>query len=232
MNRKFIVFLSVILVMFISLLLPSSRNVFSGQEATPTIIIDAGHGGMDGGAVGKSGVEEKALNLEIAKKLRAALGFLGYNTLMTRENDGYAYEDGNTIREKKISDTKARVELINETKNSYLISVHLNHFAQDKYFGAQTFYRNDKGAKIVAEHIQETLRSGVDKSNKRVAKEVGKDIYIMNNINCPGILVECGFLSNPNEEVLLQTEDYQKRIALSVCLGFADGYKEVENYEN
>ena len=232
MNRKFIVFFSAISVIFLSLLLPSTHTVFSQQEKAPTIIIDAGHGGMDGGAVGKSGVEEKQLNLEIAKRMRALFGFLGYETLMTRTDDGYAYEDGRTIREKKISDTKARVQFINDTKNAYLISIHLNHFSQSKYFGAQTFYTKDNMAKTVAEHMQEAFRLGLNKDNKRVSKEIGKNIYIMNNINCPGVLVECGFLSNPREEELLQTEDYQKRIALSAVLGFEDGYKEVEKYEN
>ena len=232
MNRKIIVFLSVLIVMFTALALPPSRMVFAEKQITPTVIIDAGHGGIDGGAVGETGATEKKINLEIAKKMRAMLGIFGYDTLMTRIGDDYAYENGNTIREKKISDTKARVEMINNTKNAYLISVHLNHFSQEKYFGAQVFHTNDNNAKTVAENIQETLRRGVDKNNKRLSKEVGKNIYIMNKINCPGVLVECGFLSNPREEKLLQTEDYQKRIALSVSVGFADGYKEVKNYEN
>ena len=231
MSRKFIVFLSVLTAVFISLILPSTRTVFSKQEMTPTVIIDAGHGGIDGGAVGSSGVEEKQLNLEIAKRIRALFGFFGYETLMTRVDDDYAYNEGNTIREKKISDTKARVRFINDTGNACLVSVHLNHFSQGKYFGAQTFYTKDNMAKTIAEHMQETLRLGLNKNNKRVSKEVGKNIYIMNNINCPGVLVECGFLSNPQEEELLQTEEYQKRIALSVAIGFADGYKEVKENE-
>ena len=151
---------------------------------------------------------------------------------MTRNGDSFITNDGGTIRERKVSDIKARVELVNNTKNPYLISVHLNHFQDDKCYGAQVFYTNDDSAKTVAEHIQDAMRLGVNKNNKRVAKEIGKNIYIMNHINCPGVLIECGFLSNPSEEQLLQTEDYQKIIAMSVAVGFTDGYKEVKNYEN
>ena len=232
MNRKFIVLLTVSVAVLISCCLPLPRAVFSHQDESAIVVIDAGHGGIDGGAVGKSGIEEKQLNLEIAKKLRTMLGFIGFDNKMTRENDMYVTEDGKTIREKKISDTKARVELINNTPNAYLISVHLNHFSQGECSGAQVFYTSDKSSKVIAEHLQENLRLGIDKNNRRVAKEIGSNIYIMNNINCPGVLVECGFLSNACEEQLLQNEDYQRKIALSAAIGFADGYREVKNYEN
>ncbi len=220
MNRKIIVFLTVFIAAAILYALPSFRPAFSQGGSYDVIIIDAGHGGFDGGAVGISGVEEKSLNLEISEKLQALLGFLGYDTVMTRSDDKALNEDDTkSIRVKKISDIKRRTDMVNELKNARLVSIHLNHFSLASCKGAQVFYSDNEDSKRLADAVQDSLRRGLDKDNKRTPQKAGKNIYLLSNVNCPAILVECGFLSNPREEKLLQDEDYQRKIALSIAEG-------------
>lgn len=232
MSRKIILFTIFITVFFYLYISPLPRETFSPQYAPPIVVIDAGHGGIDGGAVGISGVEEKQLNLEISRKLQDLFGFVGIETVMTRRDDESIHKAGKSIRQKKVSDIKTRVDIVNETENAFLISIHLNHFSLASCRGAQVFYAGDEESRKTAVSVQEALRLLLDKSNKRVPQKAGRNIYLLNNINCPGILIECGFLSNPKEEKLLQEEDYQKKIALSAVLGFADCCKDVYGYES
>lgn len=181
---------------------------------TTTIIIDAGHGGEDGGAVSCTGVMESQLNLQIAQRLDGLLNLLGYRTNMLRNKDIALYSpDVSSYSEKKVSDLKNRVRMINTVSDAVLISIHQNNFTQSQYRGAQVFYATTDESQVFAEMTQNNLRQALDPVNKREIK-TANGIYIMEHITCPGILVECGFLSNPDEEALLRDETYQKKIAV------------------
>ena len=196
---------------------------FSVKDASEAVVvIDPGHGGEDPGALGNSGAVEKSLNLDISQRLNDLLGFFGVNTQMTRETDISLHSpEAEIIRQKKVSDIKNRVKQVNETQNATLLSVHMNSFPQSIYKGAQVFYSpNNAQGKPLAEAVQTALKSGLDGENERVAKPAGKSIYLLSNVNCPAILVECGFLSNPQEESQLQEEGYQKKVALSITAGY------------
>ena len=172
-----------------------SENVQLNRRSC--IIIDAGHGGIDGGATSCTGVLESELNLQIAHRLNDLLHLMGYDTKMMRYDDVSIYTEGETIAKKKISDLKERVRICNETERGLLLSIHQNTFQDEQYWGAQVFYAKDK-------------------HSKRLAKQA-KGIYLMEHINCPGILIECGFLSNIAEEAKLRSEEYQKKLCCVIA---------------
>lgn len=186
-----------------------------------TVIIDAGHGGEDGGAVGVSSVLEKELNLEISNRFENLLNLFGINTGMIRRDDLSLGNERASLRQKKAADIKKRVELVNNIPDSVLISIHQNSFPQDSSCkGAQVFFSDyNAESRPLAEIIQDTLKETLDKSNTRKSKPADKSIYILNNVKCPAVLVECGFLTNPQEAKLLCDDGYQKKIA--VCLAGA-----------
>ena len=172
------------------------------------VVIDAGHGGVDGGAVSCTGVEESQINLEIALRLNDLMHLLGINTYMIRTEDVSIYTDGNSIAAKKVSDLKERVRIINQTPNAILISVHQNYFQDSRYSGSQVFYYRD--AKL-AKQLQTALVQTLKPESKRKAKKAN-GVYLMQNVNCPAALIECGFLSNPAEEEQLRDAEYQKKL--------------------
>lgn len=191
-------------------------------EDRKCIVIDAGHGGVDGGAVSCTGVYESNINLEISLRLEDLLHLLGVDTVMIRRTDCSVYTKGETIAAKKVSDLKERVRIVNNTENAMLVSIHQNRFADSRYSGAQVFYANTDGSEALAKTLQEALIKTVNPgSNRQIKKADG--VYLMQHIRTTGILVECGFLSNPQEEAQLRTADYQKKLACviaSVCSGF------------
>lgn len=196
------------------------------QQPT-TVVIDAGHGGEDGGAVSSSGIRESAINLQIALKLEKLLAFCGIDTYMIRSADVSVYTQGQTIRERKISDLKERTRIVNELPNAILLSIHQNHFSEKKYKGAQVFYASSPGSKELATLSQNVLRQAVDPSNLREIKRAAS-VYLMENVRCTAILVECGFLSNPQECLNLQSEQYQKRMVCALSCALAQ-YLDEEN---
>jgi N-acetylmuramoyl-L-alanine amidase len=185
------------------------------------VIIDAGHGYPDGGASGSSGVLEKDINLAIAQKLQLLVEQSGGIVILTRADDNSIHDaDKNTIREKKNSDLKNRKNIMDESQADVFISIHLNKFEQSKYYGAQTFYaKNNEQSKVLAETIQKELIETIDNGNTRKAKPAPDDVYLLRNATIPSVIVECGFLSNPQEEQLLQTDKYQKKLAWSIYIG-------------
>jgi len=189
-------------------------------ERPHTVIIDAGHGGVDGGATSCSGILESSLNLEIALRLNDLMHLLGIHTQMVRTTDISIYTQGDTIASKKISDLKNRVKLVNETENALLVSIHQNTFPDSRYHGAQVFY----GPKGEGQQLAETLQTAIVQtlnpgSNRRCKRADG--VYLMEHIEKTGILIECGFLSNPEEEAKLRDTSYQQKlicvVASSVC---------------
>lgn len=186
------------------------------EELNTVVIVDAGHGGEDGGASSASGVQESMLNLQIALRLEQMLALSGLEPYMIRSDDRSVYSDGcETISDKKVSDLKNRVQTVNSISNGLLVSIHQNHFSQPKYSGAQVFYSNTDGSRELAELLQTQLRESLDRSNDRQCKKA-ESVYLMNNIACTGVLVECGFLSNSEEAYLLQNPDYQKKIVCAL----------------
>lgn len=190
-----------------------------GEDGHKTWVIDPGHGGPDGGAVGADGTVESHINLELGLRLRDLADFLGVPTVLTRDTDVSIHTEGESLREQKRSDLKHRAELASATENALLLSIHENIFEQSKYHGAQTFYTTVPDARSCAETIQANLRQALDPANERVSKAVGEDIYLFKSITCPGVLVECGFLSNPEESRKLQDPGYQKKIVLAISAG-------------
>lgn len=190
------------------------------------IIVDAGHGGIDGGATSCSGVLESELNLQIALRLNDLIRFLGYDTRMVRTTDTSIYTEGSTIAAQKVSDLKERVKLVNSTENAILISIHQNTYPDSRYSGAQVFYAPDPESQKLAKQMQSAFASTLNPGSRRRCKP-SDGIYLMQNINATGILIECGFISNPAEEARLRSEDYQKQI---VCVigGCLSGYLEKE----
>jgi len=181
------------------------------------IIIDAGHGGEDGGARAADGAKESNINLEIARRLDYLLALYGVNTMMLREEDVSLHDSGaDTIQQMKSSDLKNRVAAVESVAGATLVSIHQNSFPQKQYYGAQVFYADTEGSQQLARDMQVQLRSALDPENKREAKQIADTIYLMNHISCRAVLVECGFLSNAAEAQLLQTELYQKKIVASL----------------
>lgn len=195
-----------------------AQAAVAGEAAIPRIIVlDAGHGGADGGASGPDGTRECDLNLAITLKTDAVLGLLGEETLLLRSTDtDLSSSDAKSISQKKVSDIRRRVELTNSQPGAILVSIHCNTYSQEKYHGAQVFYTG--GAKEFGETMQLALKNGVDPTNARMAKAVSPDVYLMNHIKVPGILVECGFLTNQEELTNLKDPDYQTRLAVTIAV--------------
>lgn len=197
-------------------------KVVSAVSVSPSegriLILDAGHGGEDGGASSASGDKESDINLSIVQKTEALMAFLGIRTELTRSEDKSMHSEGaSTIREKKISDLKNRVAFVESFPDVMLISVHQNHFTDARYSGAQVFYNGGDISRQWGEGTQDVLRQMLSSGNNRDAKPMPDGIYLFEHINCPAILVECGFLSNGEEASLLLTDTYQRKIALALA---------------
>lgn len=191
------------------------------KQQVRTVVLDAGHGGADGGAVSCTGALESEINLAVVLKLRDLFSMFGVHTVLTRDSDSIPYPpDAKTIREKKVSDQKARVQLIDRTANAFLISIHQNNYPTASPSGAQVLYAPTAGSQAFAERLQNVLISSLDPNNKRSAAQIPGAIFLMNQIHCPGVLVECGFLSNPAEEALLRSACYQLKLAAAVAACF------------
>lgn len=187
-------------------------------------IIDAGHGGIDGGTVSCTGINESQINLEISLRLRDLIEFLGYKTVMIRETDKSIYTQGNTIAAQKASDLKERVRITNETENGILLSIHQNHYHNSFYWGGQMFYAKSNGSKELADQLQQAFNSTVNFGSYRQAKKAD-GLYLMKHIDRPGVLVECGFLSNYDEAQKLNTKTYQLALCCiigTVCSNYAN----------
>ena len=180
------------------------------------VIIDAGHGGEDGGAVSCTGVHESKINLEISLKLEDLFHLIGLDTLMIRSQDCSVSREGKTIAARKISDLKERVRIVNGTSNAILLSIHQNYFQDGRYSGAQIFYANTGFSKELAEYVQSQFKKTINTNSNRIHKQAS-GVYLMDRITCTGILIECGFLSNPEEEHRLSTSQYQNQICCVIA---------------
>ena len=191
----------------------SSQHI---SQARYCIVLDAGHGGEDGGATSCTGVLESGINLEITLRLKDLFHLLGRETKMIRTSDVSVYTKGGTIAQKKMSDLKERARIVNTTPRAMLISIHQNNFSDNRYSGAQVFYADTQGSEFLAKQLQSTLIASLNKDSKRACKRCD-GVYLMEHITCPGILVECGFLSNPAEEAKLRSMEYQRKLCCVIA---------------
>lgn len=191
------------------------------------ILIDPGHGGVDPGTTGDLDKAEAPINLDISTKLMKFLEGGGFEVEMTRYDENALYtEKSPTIRAKKNEDLDNRVKVINNSNADLVISIHLNSFPQKQYSGAHVFYKkNCESSKIAAEILQDNLKEILDKNNNRVP-QIKKDMKIMDNSNIPIILIECGFLSNNEEEKKLLTAEYQEKVAWAIYTGLMKYFNE------
>lgn len=173
------------------------------------IVIDAGHGGIDGGTTSVTGVLEKELNLQIAGRLEKLLLLLGQTPEMTRTTGDSVATEGNTVREQKRSDLRNRLERINRSPNTVLVSIHQNHYPDSRYTGPQVFHAGDDRSREFAQELQQAFNRAL--GTRRECKK-SDGVYLMNNLKCPGVLVECGFLSSYEEEAKLRTPEHQKKL--------------------
>ncbi|MBE6576792.1 MAG: hypothetical protein E7653_01475 [Ruminococcaceae bacterium] len=226
LRKKF--FYSVAFLLLFSVLISSCAKrqdppIFIPPDVTkknyPTVIIDAGHGGEDGGAVGTNGIYEKELNLMIASELRDLLEAKGIPTRLTRTEDILLY-DRNTDYQgrKKALDMAARLAIAQEYENAIFVSIHMNSFPQEKYSGLQVYYsENDACSRSLAELIQSLTVKNIQPSNTRKIKPSSGNIYLLEKISHPAVLIECGFLSNRQECALLCSEEYRARLCMTLC---------------
>lgn len=190
------------------------------RYAGRVLVLDAGHGGEDGGAVSVTGTAESQINLAIALKIEQLCGLFGVDVIMTRSEDASLKDaDADTLSKMKRTDLKNRVALIEGQENAVLISIHQNYFAGSNH-GAQVFYAPTEYSEAWALHCQNLLVAALDPSNHRLSKQITSDIYLMNHISCPAILVECGFLSDKEEALKLEEDSYQSKIALTVLASY------------
>ena len=198
-----------------------SDSVSASAEELPLIIIDAGHGGEDGGTQSADGTLEKTVNLAISLKINDILKKSGYRTLMTRDGDYMIYdEDSSTQRQKKVSDIHNRMKLVDESGECILLSVHQNYFTESKYDGTQVFYsKNNSGSKLLAQEIQDSVVEALQPENTRQIKESGTDIYLLYHSDVPSVMVECGFMSNAAEAEKLKDGEYQLKMAQAIVDG-------------
>lgn len=206
----------------VGLLLPEEETAGVLAPAPRTVwIIDAGHGGEDGGAVAADGTKESDLNLAVAERLDALLALLGEETRMTRTED-VSIHDGSasTLRQKKRSDLENRVSLVNSTQGAILVSIHQNSLPTSKQtHGAQVFYGKKEGSAALAKAVQLALNRTVNIGNEKTEKAMDSSIFLMKNADAPAILIECGFLSNAEEAKLLKGGAYQQKLAVTIAAG-------------
>lgn len=226
-NRKELFGAALIFIFFLCslacIVYPTAMPVFftdRGREAA-VYVLDAGHGGEDGGAVSRDGVQESAINLAVTKRTELLLCFLGAETVMTRTEDVSIHSEGsNTLRQKKASDLRNRVALVNATPGAVLVSIHQNSLPSvPSVHGAQAFYGAVEPSGALALSVQDALNQSVNIGNEKHEKKIDSSIYLMKNVTCPAILVECGFLSNAAETQLLQEPEHQKLIAAAIVAG-------------
>lgn len=220
LRKGSVIFYSSIIGVFLSLII--SMHLYYDSNVVSvfanTVIIDAGHGGEDGGAVGKNGTLEKNLNLEISKKLKSKLIENGFNVIMTREDD-VMLSDPEEKKNKKRSDLNNRIKISREAENGIFLSIHMNYFDSPNEKGAQIFYSpNNEKSSVLAGFIEKELKT-VNTDNKRVSKPSDNRIYIMKHIKIPALIIECGFISNREEEKLLKDSNYQDKIVAAVVNG-------------
>ena len=194
-----------------------ASSVVSDRTEKWRVVLDSGHGGNDPGKIGISGCYEKDINLKITEKIKVFLEMGNVEVVLTRDGDYGLYQEGNS--NKKAADMRKRTELIEESMADAVVSIHQNSYTDKAVTGAQVFYyANSSEGSEMAKCIQESLVSVLDKKN-HTKEKANKDYYLLKNISCPGVIVECGFLSNEEECRMLESDYYQEKVAWAVYMG-------------
>ena len=220
--------LSLVFILTFSLVISfgyiASPTVTHVIDSKNVIIVDAGHGGEDGGTQSSAGVLEKDINLDISLKLGTLLKLMGYTAVYTRTEDKLQYgSDAKVQRQKKVSDIHYRMNIMETYPQAVFLSIHQNYYTSSKYYGAQVFYSgNNPDSKTVAKMIQNSIRNFIQPENERQVKVTGTDIYLLYHAELPAVMVECGFLSNSGEALLLNDEEYQKKMCLAIAAGLEE----------
>lgn len=226
-RRKIVIFMLFTIIFALSTLLihRQSENVFS-KAVTKNIIVDAGHGLPDGGAVGANGTIESTLNIKIAKLLQNELHKNGYTVIMTRTDENTISDNGETIAARKKNDMYERLKIINSSDADMFVSIHMNKFTDSRYRGAQVIYSgNFEESAFLAAEIQKALHNLPENKSKRTQAKAPSGIFLLKNAQIPAVIIECGFLSNFDEEKLLNTTQYQKKLAKAVADGIECYYE-------
>lgn len=221
---KAVIFAFFLLLFFVFLPFFKSDNEKAFSESlSKRIVIDAGHGLPDGGAVGMNGTIESTLNLKIARILESILREKGFSVIMTRSGEESIFQEGKSISLRKRGDMYKRLEIIKTSSADIFVSIHMNKFSDSRYCGAQVIYSdNFKESEYLASLLQKRLTDLKDNKSKRTHLKAPPDIFLLKNSPIPSVIVECGFLSNYEEEKLLNTEEYQKAIAKAIANGITD----------
>ena len=203
----------------------------SSADVGKVIVIDAGHGGEDSGAIGVNGAYEKDLNLEIAMIIGEELKNRGYTVVYTRTEDKMLYSPEENIKGmRKISDLKNRCKITETYDDCILISVHMNSYGASKYSGLQVYYSDEKEeSRVLAQKIQNAVRNDIQPSNNRQIKS-GASLYLLENVSCTAVLIECGFLTNEEECTKLSQKEYQKQLSFSIICGIIEYINENDGF--
>ncbi len=229
--KKFNIYVSIVLLLFLIIITffviytafcnEKANNVSANTQNFNTVILDAGHGGVDGGAVADDATLEKDINLSIALKLKAVLEIYGYNVILTRSDDSSIHsQEAKTIRQKKISDIRNREKIILENQASLFVSIHQNKFSDTSVHGAQVFYsKNHQQSPVLAQEISNSIVKYIEPENKRQIKKSGTEIYLLYHSQIPSVMVECGFMSNNSDLNNLKSDIYQTKLAIAIADG-------------
>ena len=218
-------FLFAFVLAFIAVAAGHTVSVGNFKTVTkPVIIIDAGHGGEDGGTQSAEGILEKDINLAISLKLDKILTRYGFETVMIRDTDRMIYDEGSsTVRMRKSSDLHNRMDVMKNHPGCIFLSIHQNHFSESKYNGAQVFFcKAQSGSEMLADCIQKSIVSSLQKENTRQIKPCDSSVYLIKNAVSTAVMVECGFLSNPEEANKLSDNTYQYEMALAIAKGLVN----------
>lgn len=189
----------------------------------PVIVLDAGHGGLDSGAVGANGTLEKDVNLSIVKMLRDMLEMSGFEVVLTRDEDISIYDAGvEGIRNQKLSDMDNRLEIIQSYPDSIFLCIHQNNYTDPQYFGGQMFYNNNNPNNRTLAQIMQNKFAELQPGNDREIKLSGDELFLLKSNTNPSLMIECGFLSNPEEEAKLSTWEYQQQVAFTIYGGLLE----------
>ena len=208
-------------VMYVRYFSDAGTDLESGAHEQRGVIIDPGHGGKDGGAVSVTGTAEKELNLSVSETLEAIMTALGYRVIMTRTTDTELSSERGGSR--KMQDLLGRLEISERNPGIPFVSIHMNRFGNDKYSGLQVYYsENCAESKTVADGVQSAVKKLIQPENTRETKRATSAILLLDRIKSPGILIECGFISNRTEADLLERQDYRRKLCLAVASALAD----------